>query len=126
MNLSTQGFYFVKSIEIAENKISAKVLLNPKHRIFEGHFPEQPLVPGVCQIQMVRELAEQTLGKLYRLSDAKQIKFLKFINPFETNDLNFEIRYKYKTEIEVELSASIFDEQKVEFLKMNGIFTVLA
>ena len=27
--------------------------LNPEHPVYEGHFPGNPVVPGVCQVQMI-------------------------------------------------------------------------
>ena len=32
------------------------VILNPDHLIYKAHFPGQPVTPGVCILQMIREL----------------------------------------------------------------------
>ncbi len=40
-------FYKVIKIEKPEeNSYNVEVELNPEHEIYEGHFPEQPVVPG--------------------------------------------------------------------------------
>jgi len=63
--------------------IHCVVSLNSSHRIFNGHFPGNPVVPGVCQVQMVREVAEAALGSKCRLVSADNIKFLSMIVPSE-------------------------------------------
>ena len=57
-------FYTVKEKkQISEKEISVVIELNQQHAIYSGHFPDQPIVPGVCQIQIVKELLEDLMGK---------------------------------------------------------------
>jgi 3-hydroxyacyl-[acyl-carrier-protein] dehydratase len=39
------------------NEIIAKYYTDPKHPIFEGHFPGNPIFPGVCQVEMMAQVA---------------------------------------------------------------------
>jgi 3-hydroxyacyl-[acyl-carrier-protein] dehydratase len=65
---------------------SARAILriNWGHPIFEGHFPGRPVVPGVCLLQLVKELVSMGTGSDVRLIRADQIKFISMIAP----DLN--------------------------------------
>ena len=33
------------------------VEIDPTHPIFEGHFPDQPVLPGVCMVQIALTIA---------------------------------------------------------------------
>ena len=82
------NFYTLESSEKSENgSFIAKIKLNPDHEIFKGHFPGNPVTPGVCMMHIVKDLTENfTSSKLF-LKSASNVKFMAIINPFETPDL---------------------------------------
>lgn len=43
-------FYKLKEQTESNGDWSFKVELNPNHSIYTGHFPNQPIVPGVCNL----------------------------------------------------------------------------
>ena len=49
-------FYNCHDIEAHENEYGCRIVFNAAHDIFKGHFPGQPVVPGVCMMEMVKEL----------------------------------------------------------------------
>lgn len=49
--------------------------------IFEGHFPGNPILPGICQLEAVKYMLERTLGWKCRLRQASGIKFFQPILP---------------------------------------------
>jgi 3-hydroxyacyl-[acyl-carrier-protein] dehydratase len=70
----------------------ARIRINPEHEIFRGHFPGNPVVPGVCQVQMIRETLEFITGYQGVLLDADNIKFLSMIVPDEKVELELDIK----------------------------------
>ncbi len=50
--------------------------LNPAHPVYEGHFPGNPVVPGVCQLQMISELLSLIKESAVRLIYSDNVKFL--------------------------------------------------
>jgi 3-hydroxyacyl-[acyl-carrier-protein] dehydratase len=75
-------FYTVIDRKKEGDAFRVMLSLDPGHRIFDGHFPGRPVVPGVCLIQMVLELTEIVLAnRPLRLTSATQIKFISFIDP---------------------------------------------
>lgn len=88
-----EGLYTIKSLEQNEQEVKASVKLNAAHEVFKGHFPGSPVMPGVCMIQMIKELTEQTLNKKLFLNVASNVKFMAIINPVvnETIDLILNI-----------------------------------
>jgi 3-hydroxyacyl-[acyl-carrier-protein] dehydratase len=48
---------------------------------FAGHFPGDPILPGIAQLGMVHEMAGRALGERFRLSGLSRIKFKKILRP---------------------------------------------
>jgi len=85
-------FYRLKSYEKAENgSFTAHISLNKDHAIFKGHFPGNPVTPGVCMMQIVKELTEEFTYKKLFLQSASNVKFMAIINPYETPDLKLQL-----------------------------------
>lgn len=114
-------FYTVESSQTEENKISATVVLNQQHAIFKGHFEQMPVVPGVCQTQMIKELLQQTTNKNLTLIKGDNIKFTGMIVPTQTPKVQVEITYKllensYQTEAKLFSENTTFTKFKGEFI----------
>lgn len=73
--------------------------LNENSTVFKGHFPDQPILPGVVMIEMTKIAAQLALKKELALVSAGNFKFLKMIDPsMITNTLlEFEIIEKKDT-----------------------------
>lgn len=96
-------FYTLESSDKLENgSFSANIKLNKDHNIFNGHFPGNPVTPGVCMMQIVKELTEEFTGKKLFLKSASNVKFMAIINPFETPNLTMQLDIK---EIENEVKV---------------------
>jgi 3-hydroxyacyl-[acyl-carrier-protein] dehydratase len=63
------------------------------HAIFKGHFPGQPVLPGVCMMEMVAEITGDHLKKSLRISGGPLIKFLRMIDPQINPVICLEIKY---------------------------------
>lgn len=59
--------------------------------VFTGHFPKQPLVPGVFQLEMARLGVEWMLGQPLSLREISKAKFLRPIVPAELVRMNLKI-----------------------------------
>lgn len=103
--------------------ITALLEINPAHPVFEGHFPGQPVMPGVCMMQCILELCEQANGKRYRLQEAASLKFLTVLNPTVQPTVRAEIDLT-DGENSQSLKAKLYWESVV-FFKMEGIIISL-
>ena len=86
-------FYNITEATTEGQNLRVKVSFNPTHQIFKGHFPELPVVPGVCQLQMLTEVMSHVLKREIELVHASHVKFLKLLNPTEFPDLLLEINF---------------------------------
>jgi len=115
-------FYTVKEITSAENKITAVIELNPSHKIYEGHFPGQPIVPGVCQMHILKEILEEATGKKLQAGHGDNIKFTGMIIPNQNTVVNMEITYQEKDGM-LTTDAKFFSGETV-FTKYKGKFKI--
>ena len=121
--LLEKNFYTIQAFTNEEGIAKATISINASHKIFEGHFPGVPVVPGVCMTQIVKELLEKAIEKETRLVKADHLKFLSVINPVENNIANVEVKYKV-TESDIDVIASITNSAATCF-KMKSLFTLL-
>lgn len=57
------------------------IRFNVQHPIFSGHFPEHPIVPGACIVQIAEEVATISIGYPVRFSAIRDLKFRQPITP---------------------------------------------
>lgn len=107
--------YTITTFENNTGTVAAAISLNTAHPIFEGHFPGQPVLPGVCMMQIVKELTEAATGKKLFLNDAAQCKFLSMVDPRKTPELQVTIDYKEPGEHTVAIAAVLKSEEAVFF-----------
>lgn len=81
------SFYKIIKQSIVNNSAEYIIELNEKHEIYNGHFPSQPVTPGACQVQILKELLEQTTNKKLLMNNVKDIKFSSMIDPSKNNSL---------------------------------------
>ncbi len=68
--------------DILQNNQDGYVIrFNAQHPIFSGHFPEHPIVPGACMVQIAEELAALTYGHPVRFTAIRDLKFRQPITP---------------------------------------------
>jgi 3-hydroxyacyl-[acyl-carrier-protein] dehydratase len=115
------NFYTILDNQTNHNCVNVLLELNPDHHIFEGHFPQIPVVPGVCMMQMVKELVEDFIGKPLRLSRADHLKFLTIINPRENKLLQVDIAINSNSISGIQVSAA-FSHEETTFFKFKGGF----
>ena len=86
-------FYTIRESNATPGVVKAIISINKKHRILEGHFPGLPVVPGVCMLQMVREIMEVNTKRELKITEADNMKFLSVINPEQNADVEVTINY---------------------------------
>jgi len=120
-----QGDFFeIQNIEVTGEVIIADLVINSSHKIFEGHFPKHPVVPGVCMMQMVKEIIEQVLEKKTNLVSANEMKFLAIIDPVQNNNIQASLKYTPVNDGEVAVTATLFRDEVIYF-KFKGVFGII-
>lgn len=116
------SLYIINTISIDKNLIEANVRLIETHEIFKGHFPNQPVLPGACMLQMIKEILETSLNTKLQLIKANGIKFLSVIQPSK-DVLQFSVQYKFVENSAINVSAKIIVKEIV-CCKMKASFKI--
>lgn len=111
----------LEHIQNNETAQEFRVHVNPDDHIFDGHFPGQPILPGVVIAECVKRavaLAVQAAVNTEKLS------FVKFMNPVVPSansvlELNLQIA---SAEGQVKASAVLSEGDKT-YSKVKGIYT---
>ncbi len=114
-------FFYIQSLSGDQGMISAVIEINPSHKIFEGHFPGQPVVPGVCMMQMIKEITETGTGKEFFLQKADIVKFLAVIVPQKNIAIQAQIKYSGTQDNVLNFDATLFKDATI-YLKFRGEF----
>ena len=112
-------FYRIEYLQRDPNSLSCKITFNRQHDIFKGHFPGQPVVPGVCMMEMVKELLEQHTDQSLWLRDAGQVKFLQLITP----EVAPQIAINWSAQNEGYQVTALFKGER-DLFKLTGAYEV--
>lgn len=100
------------------------ISLNPDHQVYQGHFPGDPICPGVCSIQMIRECAEIVLGQRLTIGTVSQCRFMELLTPSKNKDLLLKLTLSKAEEGMVKAVASILsDDAQTSFLEYKGEYS---
>ena len=116
-------FYTIESLKTADSSILAVIQLNKDHSVFKGHFEQMPVVPGVCQTQIIKELLQQSINMNLQLTKGNNIKFTGMIIPTQHPDIKVEITYKLEEDNYITEAKLFFGE--TIFTKFKGTFTII-
>ena len=100
------NFYTILSSESSDSTIwTIQIKLNPGHPVYQGHFPEHPVVPGVCLLQLIKECVEDIRQQKLQIAQVSSCKFLSAINPIETPYISVALTFKETEEGTLQLQA---------------------
>ena len=115
------NFFHINDLKIDGFDVSATLTIDADHKIFEGHFPGQPVVPGVCMMQIIKEMMEQVTKRKTNLLKAHDMKFLALIDPSRNNNIQASLKYSIEEDGSMIVNATLFRESLIHF-KFKGQF----
>ncbi len=72
---------YSEGIATSNGSCSARLAFPPDFVGFQGHFPGNPILPGVCLIEAVLGVLETAYGKSFRLRKIASAKFREPVKP---------------------------------------------
>ena len=118
-----KDFYTLVEIDTSDKEnIKAIVDLNKDHEVYKGHFPGNPVVPGVCLTQLIKEVMENIEAQELMLVYADNIKFMSIVNPEVNSRLQIDLKVKYDEEQNLIKVNSVTHFNDQVFYKFKGNF----
>jgi 3-hydroxyacyl-[acyl-carrier-protein] dehydratase len=118
-----KDFYTIVELDSSDKEnIKAIIDLNKNHEVYKGHFPGNPVVPGVCLTQLIKEVMESVEDQQLSLVYANNIKFMAVVNPEINSRLQIDLKVKYNTEENIIKVDSVTHFNDQVFYKFKGNF----
>jgi 3-hydroxyacyl-[acyl-carrier-protein] dehydratase len=91
--------------------------------VFDGHFPDQPVLPGVVMIAIISRAVELALEMDLKMESARNFKFLKIVDPdliesamidlnIITKEEGWRVKGQIKFQDEIYFKADAFYKRK--------------
>jgi 3-hydroxyacyl-[acyl-carrier-protein] dehydratase len=95
-------------------EITAEYCFSPELEVFSGHFPGNPILPGVFQIEMIRYALETILHDNYIIKVTSKAKFTSIILPdskitirIKTTDIDGGIKLRAKSYVDQKMTSDV-------------------
>lgn len=115
-----ENFYTITDIKNEADSYTIRIELNAKHEIYKGHFPQQPVLPGVCTMQLVKECVEQLKNASLCYAQIQSCKFLSVVDPVQDNIIEIAISLAQTEDGSISIQADILQKQQ-SVTKLKGI-----
>ncbi len=107
----------------SETSVTFRVALLPDCDVYRGHFPGNPVCPGVCTMQMIRECAETFLGKSLHQPVVSQCRFVTLMTPAECPEVDIKMEILTATDQSFTVKATVSDSDNI-YLEYKGEMTI--
>lgn len=87
-----KDFFSIEKQEIKDNEAFFLLNLLADCPVYQGHFPEKAIAPGVCNIEMIKSCAEVVLEKPLFLSYITQCRLTALVTPNEYPQLQLNLQ----------------------------------
>ena len=114
------SLYVIEWKECTEKGAKYKLSLDSSHFIYKAHFPELPVTPGVCLVQIGLEIVSDYLERMMEIVRVNNVKFLSVLSP---QDVHGNVVYELMKVTEEEpnrqkVQMCVYDEQ-VTYAKIS-------
>ena len=120
-----ENFYEITSKEANEDNsfFNIQIEVNSLHPIFKGHFPDNPVMPGVCMLQIIKEITEEIVDSKLFMQKCVNVKFLALINPEINSVLQLKLNVSKVEGIVKVKSTTSFEDTLA--LKMSAEYQIV-
>ena len=81
-------YSLIESKKMEKDAVAARVTTDSDSPWFSGHFPNDPILPGIAQLEMVANLIAASREDDLRMTGLSRIKFRKIVRPGEQLDIH--------------------------------------
>lgn len=116
------NLYTIVSQNSEISKAAFRVKMNADNFIYQAHFPNNPITPGVCLIQMAVELFGLLRNTAFGIKSLINVKFTAPNNPLEFPEIDFLLDFAENNNL-WQVKA-VVKENEIIFAKINMLLFV--
>lgn len=105
---------------VSECEKTSNFSIDKTHDIFNGHFPNQPVLPAVTMLQLLKFEVERQTKKTLQLERLTNAKFLQVVNP-QLNDI-ISIELKITSAEKKHKINAILKQDNVIVAKLSAVY----
>lgn len=114
-------YKIINQVALEDGRVKFEVALNPDCVVYQGHFPGNPISPGVCNIEMIRECIEYVVNEKLTIYEIKSCRFKSIISPTTNNVLYIMVKATPNGYINGYMfEGEIIDENNTSCLTIKG------
>lgn len=84
-------YYQLVSQEIEDGKGLFHIRLLPECELYRGHFPGNPVCPGICNVELIKECAMLLTGKDLQIRTVTQCRLTALASPTACPELDVNV-----------------------------------
>ena len=119
--LFENSFYKVNQEVHTDGALNVSITIDASHDVFTGHFPDNPITPGVVQMEIVKELLSKVTKREMKCVSVGNCKFLAILNPIETPSIDIVLNYALQ-EDETYKVSTVMSANETTYMKMSSIY----
>lgn len=116
MSIRTQIARCIQKVTASDDQVTATLCFAKDFLGFQGHFPQDPVLPGMCLLETVLVLAQRSKGKSVRMTELIASKFYAAVLPGQTVTVDCTV----KGDIIVAYVKT--DAQRIAHIKMRWAY----
>ncbi|WP_288208111.1 beta-hydroxyacyl-ACP dehydratase [uncultured Parabacteroides sp.] len=89
--LLVNKYYKIIDIYGEGSNVVYRIVFLPDCDVYRGHFPGNPVCPGVCNIQTIKECTMMLTGKKLTISTIKQCRLTAVASPMICQEIDVRI-----------------------------------
>lgn len=101
---------------IEANQEAVLLKMNEEHPVYEGHFPGNPITPGVLSLRMIRECVSREMGRPLHYAAIKSCRYVALIRPGDTLRLQRQIT---ENESSISVKATLTEAGNPEDIRLQ-------
>jgi len=91
-------WYKIQNFDVSDDaEISLDITVPPDSNWFSGHFPGEPVLPGIAQLGMVFDAVNRAGGQKFRITGVRRVRFKQIVRPDDRMHLTIRAQ-KNRTE----------------------------
>ena len=106
-------WYVINNFNVTDSKeIFLDVVVPPDSNWFCGHFPGDPILPGIAQLGMVFDAINRSEGQNFKVTGIRRVRFKQIIRPNDPLRLTIKPKkdaagtYDFRVQVKAELACS--------------------